>query len=109
MECSLKIVLVAQCTCKAIENFARAPRDEVAFSDLQPGNLVISSMRRVQRYQIYRVVRKKVQTEICGAKIINYISFTFLKISVTKLVTLLSLFMGFTPQAFPPQAINLGS
>ena len=35
------------------------------------------------------------------------IYFTFLKISVAKLVTLLSLYMCFTPQAFPPQAIDL--
>ena len=35
------------------------------------------------------------------------ISFTFFKISVAKLVTLLSLYMGFTPHAFPPQAIDL--
>ena len=40
---------------------------------------------------------------------LSSISFTFLKISVAKLITLLSLYMGFTPQAFPPQAIDLWS
>ena len=38
MEWSLKVVLVAQCTCKAIENFARAPRDEKRFSSRGPGD-----------------------------------------------------------------------
>ena len=54
-------MLVAQCTCKAIENFIRAPRDESPkFSNLQPGTgLVISSMRRIERYQIYGVARQK--------------------------------------------------
>ena len=41
MEWGLKVVLVAQCTCKAIENFARAPRDEKRFSSRGPGEFVI--------------------------------------------------------------------
>ena len=40
MEWSLKVMLVAQCTCKAIENFARAPRDEKRFSSRGPGEFV---------------------------------------------------------------------
>ena len=39
MEWSLKVILVAQCTCKEIENFARAPRDEKSrnnFGSRQP-------------------------------------------------------------------------
>ena len=37
MEWSRKAILVAQCTCKAIENFARAPRDEKSRNNLGSG------------------------------------------------------------------------
>ena len=53
-------MLVAQCTCKAIENFARAPRDvSHIFRFATRYTIVISSMRRIERYQMYWVAREK--------------------------------------------------
>ena len=51
MEWSLKVVLVAQYTCKAIENFARALRDEKRFSSRGPGEFVFyaKNCTRVQK------------------------------------------------------------
>ena len=51
MEWSLKVVLVAQYTCKAIENFARAPRDEKKNSNRGPGEFVFyaKNCTRVQK------------------------------------------------------------
>ncbi len=34
---NMQIILVAQCTCKAVENFARAPRDEKSRNNLGAG------------------------------------------------------------------------
>ena len=46
-----KVMLVVQCTCKAIENFARAPRDEKIFSSRGPGEFVFYAKHctRVQK------------------------------------------------------------
>ena len=45
------VVLVAQCTCKAIENFARALRDKKRFSSRGPGEFVFyaKNCTRVQK------------------------------------------------------------
>ena len=52
-------MLVAQCTgtCKAIGNFARAPRDEIKFSSLRLDGSMISARKRIQQYDIYIICR----------------------------------------------------
>ena len=73
-------MLVAQCMCKAIENFARAPHDVsdiFRFATRYHSDQLNETNRTVPNLP---GCKRKVQTEICGAKIINYIIWLALQV-----------------------------
>ena len=55
-------MLVAQCTCKAIENFARAPRDEKRFSSWGLGEFVFYAKNCTRVQKISEIEEPSVKT-----------------------------------------------